>query len=94
MTEHIKIGRKDGIVTLTFARPDKKNALTNAMYGVLADSLISAETDPAARVIIVSAHAAVEVFDQGRALGATACFDKVSFLRRIPQVLDKYGSAA
>ena len=49
---------------------------------------------PAARVIIVSAHAAVEVFDQGRALGAAACFDKVSFLRRIPQVLDKYGSAA
>ena len=39
MTEHIKIERKDDILTLTFARPDKKNALTNAMYGVLADSL-------------------------------------------------------
>jgi len=49
---------------------------------------------PATRVIIVSAHAAVEVFDRGRALGATACFDKVSFLRRIPLVIDKYGSAA
>src|SRR5215475_14998756 len=53
MTEHIKIERKDGILTLTFARADKKNALTNAMYGVLADSLVAAETDPAARVIVM-----------------------------------------
>ena len=53
MTEHIKTERKDGIVTLTFARPDKKNALTNAMYGVLADTLIAAETDPATRVIVL-----------------------------------------
>ena len=49
MTDHIKINRKDNILTLTFARPDKKNALTNAMYGVLADSLVAAETDPASR---------------------------------------------
>jgi len=62
MTEHIKIERKDGILTLTFARPDKKNALTNAMYGVMADSLVSAETDPAARVI------AFESFEPGLAL--------------------------
>jgi enoyl-CoA hydratase/carnithine racemase len=53
MTEHIKIERKDHILILTFARPDKKNALTNAMYGALADAIIAAETDPKTRVILL-----------------------------------------
>ena len=51
MTEHIKIEHRDHILTLTFARPDKKNALTNAMYGALADAILSAEADPKTRVI-------------------------------------------
>jgi enoyl-CoA hydratase/carnithine racemase len=70
MTEHIKIERKDGVVTLTFARPDKKNALTNAMYGVLADSLISAETDPAARVIVLRGEG--DMFTSGNDVGEFA----------------------
>lgn len=49
---------------------------------------------PHARVLVVSAHAAVEVFEQSRALGATACFDKLSFLPRLPGLLERYGSAA
>lgn len=53
MTEHIKIEHKDHILTLTFARPDKKNALTNAMYGALADAILAAETDSATRVIVL-----------------------------------------
>ena len=32
MTEHVKIENENGILTLTMARADKKNALTNAMY--------------------------------------------------------------
>lgn len=49
---------------------------------------------PEAHVLIVSAHAGVEVFRRGRALGATACFEKLGFLRRIPDVLARYGDAA
>jgi CheY-like chemotaxis protein len=49
---------------------------------------------PDARVLVVSAHAAVEVFEQSRARGATACFDKLSFLPRIPALLLRYGIAA
>ena len=49
---------------------------------------------PRAVVLVVSAHAAVEVFDKSRARGANACFDKVSFLPRIPALLERYGSAA
>lgn len=70
MTEHIRIERNDGIVTLTFARPDKKNALTNAMYGVLADTLISAETDPAARVIVLRGEG--DMFTSGNDVGEFA----------------------
>jgi enoyl-CoA hydratase/carnithine racemase len=53
MSEHIKIEHKDHILTLTFARPDKKNAITNAMYAALADAILGAETDPAVRVIVL-----------------------------------------
>jgi len=53
MTEHIKIENDGGILSLTMARPDKKNALTNAMYGTLADAILAAETDPATRVIVL-----------------------------------------
>ena len=49
---------------------------------------------PNARVLVVSAHAAVEVFEQSRSRGATACFDKLSFLPRLPGLLERYGHAA
>jgi enoyl-CoA hydratase/carnithine racemase len=67
MTEHIKIEKRDNILTLTFARPDKKNALTNAMYGALADAIVAAETDPAARVIVLRGEG--DMFTSGNDLG-------------------------
>lgn len=48
------------------------------------------ERSPDSQVFIVSAHAGVEVFNQSRALGATACFEKVGFLQRIPSVLARF----
>lgn len=55
MTEFVKIERDNSILTLTLARPDKKNALTNDMYGALADALEGAETDGTTRVILLQA---------------------------------------
>ena len=49
---------------------------------------------PTCRVVIVSAHAAVDVFETSRARGAVACFDKSSFLPRIPWVLERFVSPA
>jgi enoyl-CoA hydratase/carnithine racemase len=51
MSENVQIERSNGILTLTLARPDKKNALTNEMYGKLADQIEGSENDPAVRVI-------------------------------------------
>jgi enoyl-CoA hydratase/carnithine racemase len=53
MTEHIKIDRASNVLTLTMARADKKNALTNEMYGVLADAITAAETDHETRAIVI-----------------------------------------
>ena len=48
---------------------------------------------PLVPVLVVSAHAAVEIFDASRARGATACFDKVSFVPRIPKLVERYCAA-
>jgi enoyl-CoA hydratase/carnithine racemase len=70
MTEHIKIEQKDHILTLTFARPDKKNAITNDMYGRLADALTAAETDSATRVIVLRGEG--DMFTAGNDVGEFA----------------------
>lgn len=41
------------VATLSFNRPDKKNAITAAMYAALADGLHAAEADDAIRVIVI-----------------------------------------
>ncbi len=53
MTEHIRATTADGILTLVMDRPDKKNALTDAMYAAMADAIEGAQTDTAARVIVI-----------------------------------------
>lgn len=55
MTDHLRVAVEGGVMTLTFNRPDKKNAITDAMYRVLADSLIAAEVDPAVRAVLFTA---------------------------------------
>lgn len=55
MTEHVKVEIDSGVMTITLARPDKKNALSNDMYGALADGLDKAEADPDVRVVVFQA---------------------------------------
>lgn len=49
---------------------------------------------PSARVLVVSAHGAEDTFDRCRQRGATACFDKLSFVARIPRVVERYSAHA
>ena len=44
MTEHVKTEIADGVMTLTLRRPEKKNALTGAMYDAMSEALKRAET--------------------------------------------------
>ncbi|MCO5411565.1 enoyl-CoA hydratase [Ralstonia mojiangensis] len=55
----IRTETADGVLTLTFDRLDRKNAITAAMYQTLADALVAAETDPAIRVIVLAGDESV-----------------------------------
>ena len=55
MTEYVRISIEQGVLTMTLNRPDKKNALSNAMYGALADAMTDAENNPAVRVMLLQA---------------------------------------
>jgi enoyl-CoA hydratase/carnithine racemase len=48
----------DGVVTITFNRPDKRNAMTSAMYATIADALDTANDDEAAVVVFTGAGGA------------------------------------
>ena len=45
MTTDILVERANGVLTLAFNRPDKKNAITAAMYQTMADTINAAEGD-------------------------------------------------
>jgi enoyl-CoA hydratase/carnithine racemase len=49
---HILTDISDGILTITFNRPERKNALTVAMYEQVVAAMKSAETDENVRVIL------------------------------------------
>jgi enoyl-CoA hydratase/carnithine racemase len=54
MNVPVRFETSGGIFHIELARPEKKNALTAAMYQSLADSLAGAEADPTVRVILIS----------------------------------------
>ena len=54
MSEAVRSEMIDGVFHLEMARPEKKNALTAAMYQTMADALATADADPAVRVILIS----------------------------------------
>ena len=52
MTDHIHTELADGVLTVTLARPEKKNAITQAMYAALSEATERARTDDAVRVLL------------------------------------------
>jgi enoyl-CoA hydratase/carnithine racemase len=72
MSEHVKSEIADGVMTLTLQRPEKKNALTGAMYDALSDGLQRTEVDTSIRVVVF----------QGDGDSFTAGNDLADFARR------------
>jgi enoyl-CoA hydratase/carnithine racemase len=71
----ILTSKKNGIVTITFNRPDKKNAITVAMYQTIVNALNDAEHDAEVRAILFTGKN--EIFTAGN--------DLDDFLRNPPQ---------
>jgi enoyl-CoA hydratase/carnithine racemase len=78
MTDAINVERERGLLTLRLNRPDKKNALTRAMYSHLAETLKRADADPEINAVLIT--------------GSSECFtagnDIADFLEQPPSDLD------
>jgi enoyl-CoA hydratase/carnithine racemase len=57
---------RDGVMAIEFNRPQKKNALTGEMYGLLNDALNMAEADDAVRAVLF--HGKPDLFTAGNDL--------------------------
>ncbi len=56
MTDPVLTQFADGVLTVTLNRPEKKNAITQAMYAVLAEATERARTDDAVRALLFRAE--------------------------------------
>lgn len=64
--DHVQTERSGGVLRIAINRPEKKNALTGAMYTALAESVERAELDPEVRVLLL--HGNGNVFTAGNDL--------------------------
>lgn len=56
--QHIRVTRKDGIATVTLARPDKLNALTFEAYADLRDLLAELSRERSVRALVLAGRGA------------------------------------
>lgn len=66
MTNAVEVAREGRVLTITFNRPEKKNALTHEMYAATADALEAAQADRNVRCVMVTG--AGETFTAGNDL--------------------------
>lgn len=92
MTSDILVHTEDGVCTLTFNRAAKKNSITQAMYGAMAEALAAARQDAAVRVLVFQGDMAI--FSAGNDLGdflqaSSSTFDSdspvVRFMRQLAE---------
>ena len=67
MSNDILVHSEGGVMTITFNRLDRKNSITSAMYGAIADALASAAEDAATRVVVLQGHETI--FSAGNDVG-------------------------
>lgn len=56
MTDQVKISVANGVLEICWNRPDKKNALSNAMYRAATAALLEASADKAVRVVLLTSE--------------------------------------
>lgn len=78
MAEDVRIERQEEVLAITLARPDRRNAITVAMYAALADAIEGAAGDESVRVITI----------QGEGQDFTAGNDLMDFLQAAPRTAD------
>lgn len=51
MSEHVRVEKDGGVLAITLARPERRNAITVAMYAALAEAIEGAASDESVRLI-------------------------------------------
>ena len=74
MSDHVSVERADGVLAITLKRPERRNAITVAMYAALADAIESASKDAAIRVVTI----------RGDGEDFTAGNDLADFMQALP----------
>ena len=74
MTDYVRSGISNGVLTLTLNRPEKKNALTRDMYQALADGIEAAGPNPDVRCVLIQAEG--DTFTAGNDLGDFAAANR------------------
>ena len=79
MSEHVRIERHGAVLAITLARPDRRNAITVAMYDALASAIGEAGLDPVIRLITI----------RGEGQDFTAGNDLADFMTALPRDLNE-----
>src|SRR5881628_1315220 len=75
MSEHVRVEKSGGVLAITLARPERRNAITVAMYAALAEAVESAAGDDSVRLITF----------QGEGQDFAAGNDLADFLSALPR---------
>lgn len=75
MTDHVKVEMSNGVMAITFARPEARNAITVAMYSKLAESVEAAQDNECVRLITL----------RGQGMDFTAGNDLMDFMAEMPR---------
>ena len=75
MTDHVLVERRGAHLRLLMNRPERRNAITVAMYAALADAITAAQDDPEVRVITL----------EGEGIDFTGGNDLADFMNELPQ---------
>ncbi len=94
MTDHVIASTDGAVTTLRLDRPEKKNALTRAMYGALADGLLAAAADAQVHAVLLAGGAdftagndLADFAAQGGQEGSSAAFRFLEVLVGFPKPL-------
>jgi enoyl-CoA hydratase/carnithine racemase len=75
LSEHVRVERRDGVLSITLNRPERRNAITVDMYAALADAIEAATGDDAIRLVTIRGEG--QDFAAGNDLG--------DFLKALPR---------
>jgi enoyl-CoA hydratase/carnithine racemase len=75
MSEHVRLEREGGVLSITLNRPERRNAITVAMYSALADAIEAVADDDSVRVVTI----------RGEGQDFTAGNDLGDFLAEMPR---------